>query len=143
MYDARAKAVRVSTLRLGDRSWRLYGNKAATFANGDVLGARVLASGKVEIYKNGTLVTTVTLSAADQAFFNAKGGKIGIWTAAASSAACLRQGSDQPSLASLALSPFPLPGKGRGKGDMQPSKSPGAVLREFRTKVDERGNATR
>jgi hypothetical protein len=86
VYDARAKAVRVSTLRLGDRSWTQYGNKAATFANGDVLGARVLSSGKVEIYKNGTLVTTVTLGAADQTFFNVKGGKIGIWTVNASDA---------------------------------------------------------
>lgn len=52
----------------------LYGNTPATFANGDQLGARAWANGKVEIYKNGTLVATVTLSAADQAFFNAKGG---------------------------------------------------------------------
>jgi beta-glucosidase len=33
-----------------------------------------------------TLLATVTLNAADQAFFNAKGGKIGIWTVAASNA---------------------------------------------------------
>lgn len=64
-------------------AWTLYPNKAAIFANGDVLGARMRANGTGEIYNNGTLVTTVTLSAADRAFFNAKGGKIGIWTAAA------------------------------------------------------------
>jgi hypothetical protein len=84
VYDAVAKAVRVSTLRLGQNgAWTLYGNKAATFTNGDVLGARAKADGTVEIYKNGTKIATVTLNATDQAFFNAKGGKIGIWTAAA------------------------------------------------------------
>jgi VCBS repeat-containing protein len=87
VYDAKAKAVRVSALRLGQNgAWTLYPNQAATFANGDVLGARAKADGTVQIYKNGTLITTVTLNAADQAFFNTKGGKIGIWTAAAPNA---------------------------------------------------------
>jgi beta-glucosidase len=87
VYDAKAKAVRVSALRLERNGvWTPYPNQAATFANGDVLGARAKADGTVEIYKNGTLVATVTLNAADQAFFNPKGGKIGIWTMAASSA---------------------------------------------------------
>jgi hypothetical protein len=86
-YDAKAKAVRLSTLRLGQNgAWTLYAAKPATFANGDVLGARANADSTVQLYKNGTLVATVTLNAADQAFFNAKGGKIGIWTAAASNA---------------------------------------------------------
>jgi hypothetical protein len=87
VYDAKAKAVRVSALRLGQNgAWTLYPNQAATFANGDVLGARAKADGTVQIYKNGTLLTTVTLNTADQQFFNAKGGKIGIWTAAAPNA---------------------------------------------------------
>jgi beta-glucosidase len=85
-YDALAKAVRDSTLRVGDATWTLYANRAATFANGDRLGAQALANGDVKIYKNGTLVATVTLNAADKAFFNAKGGKIGVWTAGASNA---------------------------------------------------------
>lgn len=80
-YEAVAKAVRVSTVRLGTNgAWTLYKATAATFANGDVLKARALASGDVQIYKNGTLLTTVTLNAADKNFFNAKDGKIGIWT---------------------------------------------------------------
>jgi hypothetical protein len=83
VYDALARAVRVSTLRLGDRSWTLYRAQAVTFAAGDVLGARVLANGTVEITRNGTLITRVTLSTADQTFFNTKGGKIGVWTVAA------------------------------------------------------------
>jgi len=78
--------VRVSTLRLNTPTWTLYANQAATFANGDQLGARAKANGTVEIYKNGTLIATITLNSADQAFFNAKGGKIGLWSAAAPNA---------------------------------------------------------
>jgi hypothetical protein len=83
VYDAVAKRVRVSSLRLNQSAWTIYSGPSATFANGDVLGARALVNGTVQIYKNATLVTTVTLSSADQTFFNAKGGKIGIWAAAA------------------------------------------------------------
>jgi hypothetical protein len=87
VYDAVGKAVRVSSLRLGQNGvWTLYANQAATFASGDVLGAQAKADGTVQIYRNGALVTSVTLNAADKAFFNAKGGKIGIWTAAAPNA---------------------------------------------------------
>jgi hypothetical protein len=87
VYDAKSKAVRVSTLRLGQNgAWTLYPSQPATFENGDVLGARANADGTVQIYQNGTLVATVTLNAADQEFFNTRGGKIGIWTAAAPNA---------------------------------------------------------
>jgi len=37
-------------------------------------------------YNNGTLIATVTLNEEDQAFFNDKGGRIGIWTLAAPNA---------------------------------------------------------
>lgn len=80
VYDATAKAVRVSTLRLGTLSWTSYGNTAVLFANGDKLGACAKANGEVRVYKNDALVKTVTLSAADQGFFNAKGGKVGVWS---------------------------------------------------------------
>jgi hypothetical protein len=83
VYDAVAKAVRVSTLRLHTSTWTLYTNQSATFANGDQLGAQALANGDVKIYKNGTLITPVTLNTADKAFFNTKGGKIGLWIAGA------------------------------------------------------------
>lgn len=87
VYDAKAKAVRVSALRLErNGAWTLYPNQSATFANGDVLGARASADGTIAIYKNGAQIASVTLNAQDQAFFNAKGGKIGIWTVAASNA---------------------------------------------------------
>ena len=46
----------------------------------------VKADGTVRVYQNNTLLTTVTLNAADQSFFNAKGGKIGLWTVAAPNA---------------------------------------------------------
>jgi hypothetical protein len=80
VYDAAVKAVRVSTLRLGTLSWKPYGNTPTPFATGDKLGACAKANGEVRIYKNDTLVKTVTLTAADQGFFNPKGGKVGVWT---------------------------------------------------------------
>jgi hypothetical protein len=84
VYDNLAKAVRVSTLRLNTPTWTVYGNTPATFANGDqLLGCVVQANGTVRVYRNNSLLTTVTLNAADQSFFNAKGGKIGLWTVAA------------------------------------------------------------
>jgi hypothetical protein len=83
VYDARAKVVRVSAIRLGAREWTVYLNQAATFANGDVLGARAKADGTVEVYQNGVQIARATLNAEDGAFFNSKGGKIGIWTAVA------------------------------------------------------------
>jgi hypothetical protein len=86
VYDAVSRRVRVSTLRLNQKTWTIYSGVAATFANGDRLAGLVRASGEVEISKNGTLLTTVTLTAADQTFFNGKGGRIGVWSVAAPNA---------------------------------------------------------
>ena len=86
VYDGLARAVRVSTLRVGIATWTLYANTPVLFANGDKLGACAKADGSVRIYRNNALVTTVMLSATDKAFFNPKGGKVGLWTAAAPSA---------------------------------------------------------
>lgn len=86
VYDARAKAVRVSTLRANRPIWTNYGNTSVTFANGDQLAARALSNGTVEVYKNGALVASVTLNASDQTFFNNRGGRIGVWTLLASDA---------------------------------------------------------
>lgn len=83
VYDAIARRVRVSTLRTSVPVWQPYASIAATFVHGDQLGARALPNGTVEVYKNGTRVGTVTLSSSDQAFFNSKGGRIGLWTLAA------------------------------------------------------------
>ena len=56
------------------------------FASGDQLGARATAGGTIELYRNGLLAGTVTLSAADQAFFNGRGGYIGLLYLAAGAA---------------------------------------------------------
>ena len=86
VYDAKAKAVKVATLRVGDLAWTPYASKAVTFANGDILTGRATANGDVQIYRNGALVHTVALTTADRTFFNTKGGRIGIWTAGAANA---------------------------------------------------------
>ena len=86
VYDNLAKAVRVSTLRLNALAWTTYGNTPATLVNGDKLLGCVKADGTVRVYQNNTLLATVTLNAADQSFFNVKGGKIGLWTVAAPNA---------------------------------------------------------
>jgi hypothetical protein len=79
LYDAVLGRVVVSTLRPSTTDWIPYDGTAATFSDGDRLGACALASGDVRVYKNGALLATVPLNAADQAFFNAKGGQAGVW----------------------------------------------------------------
>ncbi len=86
VYDARAKAVRVSTLRLGALDWTSYGNTPAIVNAGDKLAACTKDNGEVRIYTKGALLATVTLNPADQAFFNKKGGKIGLWSVLAPNA---------------------------------------------------------
>lgn len=85
-YDARVKAVRVSTFRLGALNWTPYGNTPANVNSGDRLTACAKDNGEVRIYQNDTLVTSVMLNTADQTFFNAKGGKIGLWSVLAPNA---------------------------------------------------------
>jgi hypothetical protein len=82
-YDAVGKGVRVATLRAGSSIWTQYPTRAVTFVDGDQLGARVLATGDIQIFKNGLLVGKVTLNSTDKTFFNSKGGKIGLSTTAA------------------------------------------------------------
>jgi hypothetical protein len=84
IYDATSGKVRLSTRRLDDTIVTQYADTVAVFANGDQLGAQVLASGKVNIYKNGILIASITLNAKDQAFFNSKGGRIGLTAVAGS-----------------------------------------------------------
>jgi len=80
-YNARSNAVNILTLHQSQSGpiRKNYTNSPITFVKGDQLGARVLADGSIEIYKNGTLIATVKLNKADQAFFNRRGGRIGIW----------------------------------------------------------------
>ena len=86
LYDARAGAVRVETFRLNASRWTHYANIPAAFSDGDRLGARALADGRVQIYRNGALAGVVALNAADQAFFNPRGGRIGLWFTGAGAA---------------------------------------------------------
>jgi len=78
LYDGRTKPVHVEAFRTDNFAWTIYGNTTVSFADGDRLGARALANGEVWIYKNSTLVAKTTLTTADKAFFNARGGRIGV-----------------------------------------------------------------
>jgi len=49
---------------------------SVTFAVGDVFGARAKADGTVEVYKNGALVGSRSITAWP---YYANGGKIGLW----------------------------------------------------------------
>ncbi len=82
-YDAVSslRVVNVATVKPnGGNVWQMYPGIPATFAAGDQFGARALANGTVQVYKNGTLIGTVVLDSADQSYFKSRGGKIGIWT---------------------------------------------------------------
>jgi hypothetical protein len=78
LYDAPGGVVRVETFRPGG-VWVFYPAIPVTFQNGDRLGARALSNGTVQVFKNCSLVGTVTLNTADQSFFNGRGGRIGLW----------------------------------------------------------------
>jgi len=60
-------------------SGKSQNNASTPSANAANSSSRALANGEVWIYKNGVLVTKVTLNAADQSFFNSKGGRVGVW----------------------------------------------------------------
>lgn len=79
LYNARTGTVAVWTFRLDTLEWFEYPAIPVTFADGDQFGAQALSTGDVVIYKNGMEVGRVTLNPADQAFFNPRGGYIGLW----------------------------------------------------------------
>lgn len=78
-YNAVTDNVTVETFLPSTLQWYAYSAIPVTFNNGDELGAQALANGDVVIFKNGVEVGRVTLNAADQAFFNTRGGYIGLW----------------------------------------------------------------
>ena len=82
-YDPKAGAVRVSALRVRPTAATGYPAVSARYAAGDQLGARATAAGAVEVYRNGTLVGAVTLTAADKAYFSPRGGYVGLLYVAA------------------------------------------------------------
>ena len=73
------KSVTVDTLLPGTTQWTNYTPLLVTFNDGDKFGAQALSNGEVHILKNGIEVGKVVLNAKDQAFFNSRGGYIGLW----------------------------------------------------------------
>jgi hypothetical protein len=79
LYNATAGNIRVQTIRPGGAiPTVMYPALAQRMSDGDQLGAQLGSNGVVKIYRNGTLVGSVTLNTADRAYFNPKGGRIGI-----------------------------------------------------------------
>ena len=67
----------LAVLTYDGTAWSPRGNTVAlSLASGDVLGVRAKASGVVEVYKNGSLVNSVNVSA--WAGY-ARSGQIGLW----------------------------------------------------------------
>ncbi len=62
------------------QGWVIRGTFPATFAPGDVLGARTFQTGVTTIYKNGVQIGILDLSTGAQPWTgNAGGGRIGVW----------------------------------------------------------------
>ncbi|BBL77289.1 hypothetical protein [Methylomagnum ishizawai] len=82
-YRARERAVLVSTL-LPNGRWKDYPLlRSQVFRNGDRLGASVYGTGPragtVRVYRNGGEIGAVALDRADRAFFDPRGGYVGLW----------------------------------------------------------------
>ncbi|MCK6540457.1 MAG: bifunctional metallophosphatase/5'-nucleotidase, partial [Anaerolineales bacterium] len=76
LYDAKMQAVQVWTWEW-PKGWVKYGDDIpATFSDGDVFGARALANGMVEVYRNGELIGSRDVTT--WRFYD-KGGYIGLW----------------------------------------------------------------
>ncbi len=83
LYDANADLVQVWTFH-PTNGWAQQGaNIPVIFVNGDQFGAHALANGTLEIYKNGILLATRSLTSWS---YYASGGYIGLWFADSSDA---------------------------------------------------------
>lgn len=77
LYDPAGQRVQVFTYEWPVVEWEQHGaDIPVTFADGDTFGARALADGTVEVYKNGTLLATRDITAWSH---YADGGYIGLW----------------------------------------------------------------
>gem|GEM_PF-2081584 len=75
-YDATWNRVIIWTFAQG-QSWVQYGSDIpVTFANGDQFGARALADGTVEVYRNGVLLATRDVTSWP---YYSGGGYLGLW----------------------------------------------------------------
>jgi hypothetical protein len=87
IYDAKQHVIQIETYQPNQsHKWTVYPSQPLTLHDGDRLGAMALANGQVRIFVNSNLIMTTTLNPADQAFFNNRGGYIGLWFKAANSA---------------------------------------------------------
>jgi hypothetical protein len=76
VYEAPANRVQVWTWEW-PQGWVQHGaDIPVTFVNGDTFGARALANGSVEVYKNGTLLGTRDVTSWS---YYAQGGYVGLW----------------------------------------------------------------
>ena len=83
LYDSYNDIVQVWTYDLTN-GWVQHGsNISVTFSNGDQFGARAKSNGDVEVYKNGALLATRSVTAWE---FYDDGGYIGLWFANATDA---------------------------------------------------------
>ena len=78
-YNAADQNVYVATWRPGLEAWNIYESQPLALADGDAFGARVRPNGEIQVLHGELMVATFTLDAADQAFFNTRSGRIGIW----------------------------------------------------------------
>lgn len=86
-YDPLFRTVRVGALRRHPTAVTPYPALGVRFHAGDQLGARATAEGTVEVYRNGTRVGAVALSAGDRSYFAGRGGHVGLLYLAAAGAA--------------------------------------------------------
>ena len=83
LYDAPNQRVQVWTWEW-PAGWEQHGaDIPITFINGDTFGARALANGNVEVYKNGELLGTRDITSWS---YYAQGGYIGLWFVGAQNA---------------------------------------------------------
>ncbi len=83
MYDHTNKVVQVWTYH-PTQGWVQQGASIpVTFATGDQFGARARADGTVEVYRNGTLLGTRSITSWP---FYSNGGYVGLWLVNASAA---------------------------------------------------------
>ncbi|MCL4294078.1 MAG: PKD domain-containing protein [Anaerolineae bacterium] len=83
LYDAAGQRVQVWTYASAQDWVQRGADIPVTFANGDQFGAKATAGGQVEVYKNGTLLATRSVTAWP---YYANGGYIGLWFISAGNA---------------------------------------------------------
>jgi hypothetical protein len=81
VYQDASSSVQIWT-KEDRQDWVLQAAYGATFADGDVFGARAQADGTVSVFKNGVLIGSRSLKAGDAPWADALiagGGQIGVW----------------------------------------------------------------